>query len=144
VVWAQVEGFTVEDYGPHMYVLEVDDKQPPQGFLVAGEEPPPGYTYGLTTVDGKTWVSVAPSCIRRWRYLGKLGQVKVPPREAIESLPLGAVEVVDHGTQKFTFSVCGHRVGICFNKKQILVPPVAGDQESARKLRTILGMHFFP
>lgn len=144
VVWAQVEGFAWEDYGPHMFVLEVDDKLPPQGFLVSGEEPPPGYTYGVTSMSDKTWVSVAPCAILRWRYLGKMGQVKVPPKEAIESLPLGAVDVVDHGSLKYTFSVCGHKVGVCFRSLRVLVPPVDGDEESAGKLCSILRMHLFP
>ena len=144
VVWAQVEGYAWEDYGPHMYVLDLDASAPDQGFLVSGEPVPTGYTYGTTTCAGKTWVSVAPTCIRRWRYMGKLGQVKVPPREAIRSLPLGAVDVVDHGAQRYSFSVCGHRVAVCFRTLQVLVPPVGGDTESASKLGAILRMHLFP
>jgi hypothetical protein len=129
-----------------MFVLEVDGKLPQssQGFLVTGEEPAPDYTYGLTTMGGKTWVSVAPSAIIRWRYLGKMGQIKASPEEQIGSLPLTAVGVVNHGGQRFSFSVCGHRVAVSFKSLQVLVRPVGNDQESADKLRNILRMHLFP
>jgi hypothetical protein len=145
MVWAQVEGFAYEDYGPHMFVLEVDVKAPPHpaGFLVTGETVPSGYTYGLTTCGDKTWVSVAPTAIIRWRYLGKMGQVKASPREAIDSLPMGAVDVVDHGSHRYTFGVCGHKVGISFKSLQVLVHP-EGDEEAASKLRDVLTKHFFP
>jgi hypothetical protein len=144
VVWAQLEGYAWEDYGPHMYVLDVDDTLSTQPFLVTGEPVPTGYTYGLTTMGAHTWVSVAPSAIRRWRYIGKMGMVKVPPREAIDTLPLGAVEVVAHSTKQFTFRVCGHKVAVCFRSLQVVVPPVRGDRESANKLRKLLAMHLFP
>jgi hypothetical protein len=146
LIWAQVEGFAYEDYGPHMFVLEVDGKLPQhnQGFLVTGETPSSDYTYGLTTMGGKTWVSVAPASIIRWKYLGKMGQVKASPREQIESIPLSPVEVVAHGSKQFTFRVCGHKVAVCFNRLEVLVRPVGGDIESANKLRTLLKMHLFP
>jgi hypothetical protein len=139
-----VEGYTWEDYGPHMYILEVDDTLPTQAFLVSGEPVPQGYSYGLTTMGDKTWVSIAPCAILRWRYLGKLGQVKVPPREAISSIPLGAVEVVAHSPQQFTLRVCGHRVAVCFTSRKVLVRVEQGDKQSADKLGALLRMHLFP